>query len=244
MWRMQSRRRNARLLGFAALFVTCCVAQPKEECRAPDVEKDGTATVRGVVTKNDRRCSVDGECDLVIRCGASEIRIAYAQAGDVPENSDAFRKARAAGGLGGPPVKIAEKVRAGEIVEAHGRASAAKGIVWRVGIYYLNSWIRVISSEGAEKISTPEIPRGPATGAAGELYSYSAGGASSSLGHPISYSIDWGDGGRSQILRGASGESHRWVAPGTYKLTVEAMCAQDESPSVSSPALTVTIKPR
>jgi hypothetical protein len=161
----------------------------------------------------------------------------------MPENSDAFRKALAAGALHGPPVKIAEHVRPGEVVEAHGRAHAAKGKVDWVGIYYLNSWIKVISSGGAETISTLEIPRGPATGTAGEIYSYSVGGASSSLGHPIAYSIDWGDGTRSQVLKGASSESHRW-APGTYKLTVEAVCAQDEDTKASSQALTVTIKPR
>lgn len=232
------------ICGLGVLCVTLAVAQPREDCSAAHVEKDGTATVRGVVTKNNHSCAFDGQCALSIRCDGADVVIQYVPDGDTPENSEAYRKAQAAGALDGPPTKLAWRVMAGEVIEAHGLARVAKGRVSWIGIYYLNSWLKVISSEGAETISVPDSPRGPTVGTVGQSYSYSVSGASSSLGHPISYSIYWGDLDSTKLRPNASSESHTWRAPGVYKLIVVAVCAQDDLPNTSSEPLMVTIKSR
>jgi hypothetical protein len=94
-----------------------------------------------------------------------------------------------------------------------------------------------------ETISTPAVPAGPATGVSGTLYQYTASGASSSLGHVIQYSFDWGDGSHSGWTpNGFSSSFHAWNAPGTYTVTVQARCSGDNSVLSSvSPGLTVTI---
>ena len=83
-----------------------------------------------------------------------------------------------------------------------------------------------------ETVSTPAAPTGPASGASGAAYQYSTGGAASSLGHPVQYTFDWGDGTSSGWLaQGVTSSSHTWSAPGSYSLTAQARCVADTSVS-------------
>jgi hypothetical protein len=94
-----------------------------------------------------------------------------------------------------------------------------------------------------ETISTPAVPAGPISGISGTLYQYTASGASSSLGHVIQYSFDWGDGSHSGWTpQGVTSSFHTWTAPGTYTVTVQARCTVDTTVvSSASTGLTVTI---
>jgi hypothetical protein len=49
-----------------------------------------------------------------------------------------------------------------------------------------------------ENISTPDTPSGPIDGIIGTDYTYSTGGSSSDLGHPVEYRFSWGDGSYSE----------------------------------------------
>ncbi len=45
-----------------------------------------------------------------------------------------------------------------------------------------------------ESILFPTFVSGPSFGKVGDVYTYTTGGASSTIGHPIQYHFDWGDG--------------------------------------------------
>ncbi|MEK7766668.1 MAG: PKD domain-containing protein, partial [bacterium] len=75
----------------------------------------------------------------------------------------------------------------------------------------------------SETVSTPSTPAGPAGGTPGTSYSYSTGGATSSLGDAVEYRFDWGDGTFSAWSSSASA-SHAWAASGTYPVKVQARC--------------------
>jgi hypothetical protein len=95
----------------------------------------------------------------------------------------------------------------------------------------------------AEVISTPATPTGPVTGVSGTLYGFAASGSSSSLGHAVQYSFSWGDGTYSGWTpSGVTSSSHRWTAPGTYTVTVQARCTIDTAVTSSySAGLAITI---
>ncbi len=97
---------------------------------------------------------------------------------------------------------------------------------------------------GVETISTPLRPSGPATGVAGVAYTYTAGGAVSTLGDPVQYRFSWSDGSVSAWLAaGVTSASKSWSAPGSYTLvSVEARCSLHPTVvSQVSPTLAVTI---
>jgi hypothetical protein len=48
-----------------------------------------------------------------------------------------------------------------------------------------------VSLNGGETITTTSILTGPITGITGTSYSYTTGGSTSSLGHPVEYQFDW-----------------------------------------------------
>ncbi|MFH1372351.1 MAG: DNRLRE domain-containing protein [bacterium] len=75
-----------------------------------------------------------------------------------------------------------------------------------------------------ELISTPNRPGGPGTGQPRENLTYTAGGASSNLGHNLQYRFDWGDGNYSAWLFSTSA-THSWYDIGTYYIRVQARCA-------------------
>ena len=48
--------------------------------------------------------------------------------------------------------------------------------------------------EAPESVGTPGTAQGPATGETSELLDFTTTGSLSSLGHPVEYRFDWGDG--------------------------------------------------
>jgi hypothetical protein len=78
----------------------------------------------------------------------------------------------------------------------------------------------------AETISTPTTPSGPANGSVGTNYTYSTGGSTSNLGHPVQYRFDWGDGSAVVWLPvGTTSAQHSWASPGTYLVKSRARCS-------------------
>ncbi len=95
-----------------------------------------------------------------------------------------------------------------------------------------------------ETVSPPSKPIGPRDGTAEITYSYSTGGSSSSLGHPVQYLFDWGDETNSGWLPVGQKGSKAWATPGHYDIKVRARCAShDFILSTWSQALTVDIVP-
>lgn len=94
-----------------------------------------------------------------------------------------------------------------------------------------------------ENISSPTILTGPVSGKLGISYTYSTGGSSSNIDHPVQYLFDWGDGTNSGWLPiGVVSASKIWGSTGTYHVKVQAQCNTDVAviSSFSEP-LTVTI---
>ena len=96
---------------------------------------------------------------------------------------------------------------------------------------------------GGESITAPAKPSGLASVVTGSGYSYSTGGAVSSLGHDIQYQLFWGDGSNSPWLAvGTTSASHTWMGAGTYVVTAQARCHTDSQVmSPVSPGLPVTV---
>ncbi len=89
----------------------------------------------------------------------------------------------------------------------------------------VSSWSSAKSvTISGETVSTPSTPTGPSSGNVGTSYSYSTGGASSSLGHSLQYCFDWGDGNSSSWSSSTS-VSHSWSSAGTYSVKAQARCA-------------------
>ena len=95
-----------------------------------------------------------------------------------------------------------------------------------------------------EAVSRPSKPTGPKNGTAEVPYSYSTGGASSDLGHPVQYLFDWGDETNSGWLPVGQKGSKAWATPGNYDIMVRARCASHGFIlSAWSEALSVDIAP-
>ena len=101
-----------------------------------------------------------------------------------------------------------------------------------------------------ETVTAPNIPT--VTGAPpwvlGTTYTFSAGGATSSLAHPLQYMFDWGDGTSSTWIDAGTGgtatATKAWNAAGTYSVTATARCkTHPNAVSVPSVDLVVTIIP-
>jgi uncharacterized repeat protein (TIGR02543 family) len=94
----------------------------------------------------------------------------------------------------------------------------------------------------SETITPPAMPAGPSNGVRNTTYTYTTGGASSSLGHQVQYRFDWGDGTMSPWLSvGSVSASRVWNYTGTYYVRAQARCASDWIESAWSGALTVVI---
>jgi hypothetical protein len=107
----------------------------------------------------------------------------------------------------------------------------------------VSSGVTIVVAAG-ETISAPAVPSGPAAGAVGTSYTYTAGGAVSSTGNPVRYLFDWGDGQSSGWLgEGVTAASHAWSPAGSYEVTVYAADARNlVIQSGSSGALTVRVQ--
>jgi hypothetical protein len=111
----------------------------------------------------------------------------------------------------------------------------------------------VLSAESAglavvvtgESISAPSAPAGPASGGTGTSYSFSTGGAVSSLGHTVQYRIYFGDGADSGWLPvGTLNASHIWYGVGTYTVTALARCSVDTftlSPASAGTSISIAV---
>ncbi len=85
-----------------------------------------------------------------------------------------------------------------------------------------------LGSSSLESILFPTFITGPSSGKVGTAYSYTTGGASSTIGHPIQYEIDWGDGTTSGWLAmGVTSAPKTWTVGGGYALHSRARCAVD-----------------
>ena len=95
-----------------------------------------------------------------------------------------------------------------------------------------------------ESVFIPATPNGPSFGTTGVSYIYSVGGSASSLGHPIQYLIDWGDGTNSGWLDvGTTSASKTWTIGGVYPVRAKARCSlHTDIVSSWSNSLVVTIE--
>jgi hypothetical protein len=81
-----------------------------------------------------------------------------------------------------------------------------------------------------ESITTPDIPLGPKNGKPKNSYYYFTEGSQSSLGHPLQYLFDWGDGTNSGWVAGGNTNipiPHSWSSAGRYFVKVQARCSLD-----------------
>ncbi|MFC1541038.1 putative Ig domain-containing protein [Candidatus Latescibacterota bacterium] len=77
---------------------------------------------------------------------------------------------------------------------------------------------------GEESVSMPMAASGPSEVDVNDVVVYESGFASSSLGHPVEYGFDWGDG--SAITWGDSIQSHAWTISGQKEIFVTARCVE------------------
>jgi hypothetical protein len=92
-----------------------------------------------------------------------------------------------------------------------------------------------------ETVSTPNPPSGPDSGIIDTEYSFTADGATSSLGHSIEYRFYWGDGTLSD-WSSLQEVSKSWSNADNYLISTQARCANHPSiESGWSDPFTVTI---
>lgn len=77
--------------------------------------------------------------------------------------------------------------------------------------------------ETDETVSTPSTPSGPSSGLVSTNLTFSTGGSSSSLGNPVEYQFDWGDGTQSDW--GGASRSKSYFNTGTYEIQARARSA-------------------
>ena len=79
-----------------------------------------------------------------------------------------------------------------------------------------------------ESILFPTFVNGPSFGKVGDVDTYTTGGASSTIGHPIEYLFDWGDGTNSGWLAvGTTSAQKTWSVGGAFAVRTMARCALD-----------------
>jgi subtilisin family serine protease len=93
-----------------------------------------------------------------------------------------------------------------------------------------------------ESISQPSTPTGPVKGRPGIPYTFSTNGSVSSLGDPVQYIFDWGDGTDSGWLPpGTLSASKSWAA-GAYTVKARARCSVHQTIiSPWSPSVPITV---
>ena len=97
-----------------------------------------------------------------------------------------------------------------------------------------------ITDPAVETVGTPDTPSGPAMGETTESLAFTTSVVTSSLGHRVAYTFDWGDG--TDTTMGVNQATHTWTEAGTYDIKVMAYCAlHPEIISAWSPTTQVTI---
>ena len=100
----------------------------------------------------------------------------------------------------------------------------------------------IVTMTIAEMVSPPFVS-GPVIGLPGILYTYTATGSLSSLGHAVQYKFDWGDDTDSNWLPvGVTSAQKVWFEGGTYQVTAKARCVTDTSVVSSDTVLSVNIE--
>src|ERR1035437_477173 len=95
-----------------------------------------------------------------------------------------------------------------------------------------------------ETITVPGSITGEPNPIQGTSYSYSVGPSTSSLGHTVEYSFNWGDGTSSSWSTSTSA-SHAWSSTGQKYIIVTARCQTHTSISNNnSPGQYVTVQPQ
>jgi hypothetical protein len=93
---------------------------------------------------------------------------------------------------------------------------------WSTGIT-----VTISTLPPSEVVSAPQTPVGPNSGDIGTVYSFSTGGSISTLGHPVEYQFDWGDGSFSPW--GSATQSKSWNRLGTFIIKARARCVTHPS---------------
>ena len=103
---------------------------------------------------------------------------------------------------------------------------------------------RCWTPSNVEVVLAPSVPSGPTFGIIGTSYSFTATGASSSVGHSLQYQFDWnGDGSSDLSAWGSAIQSKTWSTGGVFTVRVRARCATHTSiVSKWSSGLVVTIE--
>jgi hypothetical protein len=92
-----------------------------------------------------------------------------------------------------------------------------------------------------EKINEPTTLSGPSTGITGQSLEFTAGGASSSLGHSLQYRFDWGDGG-SVSSWGSATRSKTYSSAGSHPIRVQARCSSHTTANSEWSAVLKTVE--
>ena len=99
---------------------------------------------------------------------------------------------------------------------------------------YINSWtITVYWVDASETLSTTGVVCCEGNPVQGTSYSYTVGASTSSLGHTVEYSFNWGDGTSSSYSTSTSA-SHSWSTTGQKFIAVTARCQTHTSISANN----------
>jgi subtilisin family serine protease len=97
-----------------------------------------------------------------------------------------------------------------------------------------------VQPQPAETVTQPGAPSGNTSPIIGQSYNYSTTAATSSMGHTVEYSFNWGDGTTSPWSTSTSA-SHAWQTTGTKTVTVTARCQTHTSVTSSSAGMQVNV---
>ncbi len=90
-----------------------------------------------------------------------------------------------------------------------------------------------------ESISKLGTPTGESSPTVGQSYTYSTSGATSSLGHQVEYSFNWGDGSSPSPWSTSTSAFHTWSDMNPHTVTVTARCQTHTNITNTSDGLTV-----
>lgn len=78
-------------------------------------------------------------------------------------------------------------------------------------------------------VSRPNVPAGPTLADEGVNCDYTVDGSVCSEGHPVEYSIDWGDGTPPSPWAAPGAGSHAWATGGLFQVKARARCTVDNN---------------
>ncbi len=96
-------------------------------------------------------------------------------------------------------------------------------------------------NEEPHTVSVPGTPAGPTILDVGEVGAYTSTGAVCSLGHPVHYAFQWGDGTVSATWLSTPEDEKSWGVGGSYGVTLVAVCSEDQGVASVSETLPVFV---